>query len=125
MGIMLDAITHTPDNITEKVNELASREISINAAILTLRETYVATLKLREYSSINCGMCFKFAENICSIFKDAVKTWDQMGLHCYVVYNGLCFDAECPEGAAVDDDLPFFQRRVLQQNLVKQMAKSI
>lgn len=89
-----------------------------------LREYLQAWLEANELDSaseINAGLCEEFALELAELLPDAdvVYTEDYVewgsdqhpGGHAWVRSGGLFYDAECLEGVACWEDLPFFARR--------------
>jgi hypothetical protein len=97
----------------------------ITRVIIALREHYLAEHELQSYADINRGLCPEFAEDVLDVlyknygmsFREAwcesndsydeLETWPY---HMWIVFNGRCYDAECPDGANEFKQLPFFVR---------------
>lgn len=61
---------------------------------------------------INSGNCEMFAHDIVDLFPEARIQWSHEGdaAHCFVVYQGRYYDAECSNGVDDWNNLPFFSR---------------
>lgn len=106
----------------------------ITQAILKLRINYAEFDHLTP-QAINNGLCGNFANDLVEMgFGEAVWgddacpcLWSScvMGLpdwfthftggHCFLDgHNGKFYDSECPQGCNYPDELPFYQRQIIQ-----------
>jgi len=81
---------------------------TITEAILALVRVYENLYGVDAYN-INCGMCEDFANDLVSLFPEAVAEWgdgftteqddpDQYAYHCIVLYQNKFYDSQHPEG---------------------------
>lgn len=67
-------------------------------------------------AAINAGHCRCFATRVAAVFDGDVEVVthgfeaNAIVAHCWLVYDGLVFDAETPEGVSSPVDLPLFKR---------------
>lgn len=89
----------------------------VTARLRKLTKRFMAENDLATPSLINHGECFAWAdEALIELTPGAVKLWadeqpdhvDGMFGHCFVLYKGLYYDAECHTGVKDWKQLPAF-----------------
>lgn len=104
---------------TQRMDEIAGRNLPIGEAVVALAEMYTELFEMST-EEINNGSCWEFAADLHKLFPESISTDNHKlsGLdypdvdwsHAFVLYNGLYYDSETPDGVADWMDLPCCQR---------------
>jgi len=104
--------------------------MDITTYIKATRDSFITNNLAPNAYEINNGLCEEFAMSVIGVgfgialWQDELDqvtplTWGEVKEeiegychHCFILYNGKFYDAECPEGVTHPKDLPLFKKHI-------------
>lgn len=103
--MLLAEVEYEEAKHNERIAQIRDRKLNISEVIRAVAELYFDLYGV-DAAGIGHGMCEDFAHDVCDLVPGAEAWWnDELGVkkgydgsHKIVKYQGMYYDAECPEG---------------------------